>query len=159
MRPLLIGLHVNCRQTQDRRRWDKFSELADKLIEAGCYCIFTGASGDREYVASVVGRVHQHKWCADLSGLFTLKQFILLLKSLDLFITVNTGVMHIAIASKVPTVAIVGGTPASVIAHRDNPRFKFLEDPGLVDYPHYKVRINEITVDEVYSKVREMLTR
>jgi ADP-heptose:LPS heptosyltransferase len=80
-----------------------------------------------------------------MTDLFSLEN---LLKSVPLLITVNTFTMHLGIALGVPTVAIIGGTPASVVAPRDNPKFKYVEN---VD------NINAITVDEVMEKVDELL--
>jgi ADP-heptose:LPS heptosyltransferase len=69
--------------------------------------------------------------------------------------------MHIAVSANIPTVAIVGGTPAFIILpERDN--IKVLEDPELkwwvVDAPHAPrvSRLNEIMPEMVLEKINDL---
>lgn len=64
--------------------------------------------------------------------------------------------MHLGVALKVPTFAIIGGTPASIVAKRSK-NFRYLEDPGLKDYPDFTPKMHEISPEMVYWGVKEML--
>jgi ADP-heptose:LPS heptosyltransferase len=157
---LLIGLHTNSRQTRELRQWDaaKFALLTDALVERhNAKVIFTGTASDGEYVDGIIARVHAQKQaCKGLD--FTLEELGGLFGRLSLFVTINTGPMHIAIAQRTPTVAIIGGTPARVIFPSNNPIFQYIMDPALETWDprplhhRYVPRMQEIEVAEVLRK-------
>ncbi len=149
-----IGIHTVCRQHFDRRRWAKehFVALAQKLIKDGYSVVFTGGKDDVDYVGDIAFRSGGRS----LAGL-TLTQTAAVISRARLFITINTLPMHMAVALNVPTVAIIGGSPARVVYPLDNPRFRYIEDPALRDYepddPWVRnPRLNEITPEEVYRE-------
>ena len=154
---MIIGLHVNCRSTQDLRRWPYFSELADRLIERGAFIVFTGSEADKPYVQEVISKVKRQDKCVDMTDCFTVNELATLLKVFTLFITVNTLTMHLGVATKTKTLAIIGGTPAEVVAPKSSESFQYVEDPALVKYPKYKPMMDKITVDEVLEVVEGML--
>lgn len=164
--PLLIAMHTNCRQDQEQRRWkgDQFAALARRLIaETKCTVLFTGGREDHAYVESIVRTVADPVHARNLAGTLSLIETAALLKRAHLFVTINTGPMHLALAVDVPTVAIVGGTPAAVVCPSGNPLFRFLEDPALRLWdPHAPWQgvapaINSITVAAVFDEVVKLL--
>jgi ADP-heptose:LPS heptosyltransferase len=114
-------------------------------------------------VESLVHRIGDHQHVRNFAGRLSLIEMAALLKRVHLFVTINTGPMHIALALDVPTVAVIGGTPASVVCPRDNPRFQYLEDPALAAWDprspwlRSAPAINSITVDAVFEAVMQML--
>ena len=156
-RDLIIGFHINPRSTQDLRRWPHFSELADKFIEMGAWVIFTGTEQDSAYVRKVISKVKRQDKCIDLTEKLTVNELACWLKVCTLLVTVNSFPMHLGIALGTPTLAIIGGTPADVVAPKDNHKFRYLEDPALVKHPHYKPQMEKITINEVLTVAREML--
>ena len=154
---LTIGLHPNCRQHWNRRRWNGFASLAEKLYNAGASVLLTGSPDDSEYVAEILGEANADKIVCSYIPTSSVMGLARLLKRLDIFVTINTLPMHLAIALKVPTVAIVGGTPASVVCPRNNPRLLYVEDPGLANYPDYRPQIDNIRVGVVIDKIQELI--
>lgn len=154
-----IGIHTACRQHFDRRRWaqEHFVALAQQLIKDGYNVVFTGAKDDVDYVGDIAFRSGGRS----LAGL-NLAQTAAVISRARLFITINTLPMHMAVALNVPTVAIIGGSPARVVYPLDNPRFRYIEDPALRDYdpddPWVRnPRLNEITPEDVYRESLRVL--
>jgi len=131
-----IGLHVNCLHHHKERRWPGayFAKLADMLIEKyNKNIIFTGSRDDHQYVLSVVRQMEYQDKTLVLTGLPFLFSAAII-KLLKVFVTLNTAMLHVAVALKVPTVAIIGRTPASVIVPDYVENIIAIEDPALVDY-------------------------
>jgi ADP-heptose:LPS heptosyltransferase len=164
-RDMLIGFHTNSRQTRELRQWEvpKFAQLADELIKRhGAKILFTGSSSDAEYVEEIIASISARENI--FRGLeFTLEELGALFRRMALFVTINTGPMHIAIAQKTPTVAIIGGTPARVIFPSNNPIFQYIMDPALETWDpkpvkyRYTPRMREIEVADVLAKVEKAL--
>ena len=162
---VVVGIHSNSRQTQNLRRWDqqKFAELSDRIIrEYHAKIIFTGSQPDSEYIDGIIEHIHGKDQV--LRGLqYTVEELGALFQRMNLFITINTGPMHIAIAQKTPTVALIGGTPAHVVFPKNNRHFQYVMDPGLetwdpepVNYS-YMPNMQEISVDAVWRKVQMVM--
>ena len=97
------------------KQWpvERFAEVARRLMaDRDATIVLTGSAADRPLVASVgqglpAGRV------IDVSGALDLPALGALLERLDLFVTGDTGPMHLAHAVGTPVVAIFGpSTPA-----------------------------------------------
>jgi ADP-heptose:LPS heptosyltransferase len=120
----------------EKRRWDKWAELADRILEEqNTEIYFIGTLKQGEYIETVELQMKHHRRSFNLCGCHDIEEIPGVIKEFAL---------------GVPTVAIIGGTPASVVAPRDNPKFKYVEN---VD------NINAITVDEVMEKVEELVGR
>jgi len=93
------------------KRWPEasFSELIDGFSASdGTVGIIFGGPEDRDTAKLVSeGTSTRH---LNLAGSITLRQFMALLKRTGLFVTNDSGPMHIAAALGVPTVAIFGST-------------------------------------------------
>ena len=101
------------------KRWlpERFAEVADQLIEQRqralspgktVRCVIVGGPGEEE-LGQRVGRYMKNQPII-LSGKTTVRQLLVLIKRCTLFLTNDTGPMHIANAFKVPVVAIFGST-------------------------------------------------
>lgn len=88
---------------------DKFARLADRLMtEQGAVVIFTGSAADRELISRIMGRMEQR--ALNWAGETTLKELAALASQADLFITTDTGPMHLAAAAGARVVALFGPT-------------------------------------------------
>ena len=93
------------------KRWfpQRFAAVADRLAERfACPVLLFGSAGDRastEAVQSAAGTA-----LADVAGRTNLSDAIALIACCDLFVTNDSGLMHVAGALGVPTVAIFGST-------------------------------------------------
>lgn len=111
------------------KRWfpERFAAVADWLIsQYDAQALIFGSAGDAPSAAEV--KKNSRYSLIDISGKTNLKEAIALIVSCDLFISNDSGLMHIAGALGVPTVAIFGSTnPAatspigknSVVVHHD----------------------------------------
>ncbi|HEX4592877.1 MAG TPA: lipopolysaccharide heptosyltransferase II [Bryobacteraceae bacterium] len=94
------------------KRWlpERFAEAAGKLARArGASIALFGSAGERSTCEQIAGLLNGHN-VTNYAGRTTLAQFIDLAAGCELFLTNDSGAMHIASALGVPTVAIFGAT-------------------------------------------------
>ncbi|MEW6427170.1 MAG: lipopolysaccharide heptosyltransferase II [Thermodesulfobacteriota bacterium] len=94
------------------KRWpaERYGELAARLAEeSGGSVLVFGTAQDGEAVAVIRGACPA---VIDLTGRTTLSQAMALIARLDLFVTNDSGLMHVAAAAATPLVAIFGSTSA-----------------------------------------------
>ena len=104
----LIGVHAN--GGREIKQWDpaRFAAVARRLIqERGATIVLTGAASDRALVDRVKGLLPPER-VIDVAGDEDLLTVAAILQRLDLFITGDTGPMHIAAAVGTPIVAVFG---------------------------------------------------
>jgi heptosyltransferase-2 len=97
------------------KRWlpERFAEAAGTLATArGASIALFGSKGERELCGEVAQLLNGHQ-VTNYAGQTTLAQFIDLASGCELFLTNDSGSMHIASALGVPTVAIFGATDDS----------------------------------------------
>ena len=114
----LVGLHVSGGRAIKQWPPERFAEVARRLITAaGATIVLTGTAGDRklvDQVASVLPRGTCHR-CRDRFGLLDVAA---ILRRLDLFVTGDTGPMHLAAAVGTPVVAVFGPSDPARYAPR-----------------------------------------
>jgi heptosyltransferase-2 len=94
------------------KRWlpERFAEAAARLAdERGASIALFGSTSERELCDQVAARINRSQ-VVNYAGETTLSQFIELASACELFLTNDSGAMHIASALGVPTVAIFGAT-------------------------------------------------
>ncbi|MDO9565355.1 MAG: lipopolysaccharide heptosyltransferase II [Candidatus Desulfaltia sp.] len=93
------------------KQWfpERYAALSDKIQEVfGAGILLFGGPGDRELGLRISQKM-QHP-PVDLCGKTDLGEAIALIKECDLFITNDSGLMHVAAALDVPLIAIFGST-------------------------------------------------
>ncbi len=93
------------------KRWlpERFAAAADKIIlKYGGRAVIVGGAGDAAAAAAVERAMSSHP--LNLAGKTNLKQLTALIKRCKIFVTNDSGPMHIAAACGVPTVAVFGPT-------------------------------------------------
>ena len=108
VRPLIV---INPVARWRTKLWSeqKFAELADRLIqEKNALIIFTGSSDDRAVIARIVSMMKQE--AENWAGETTLKELAALASLSNLFITTDTGPMHLAAAAGAKVLALFGPT-------------------------------------------------
>jgi lipopolysaccharide heptosyltransferase II len=104
----LIGVHVNGGRESKQWHLDRFARVARELAGArGATIVLTGSDADRPMV-DVVKRDLANVRVVDASGGMDVPTLAALLARLDLFITSDTGPMHLAAAMGTPVVALFG---------------------------------------------------
>jgi lipopolysaccharide heptosyltransferase I len=135
----------------------KFAELADRLIsERNVVVIFTGSHEDGQVNARILAMMDQS--AVNWAGETTLKELAALASLCTVFITTDTGPMHLAAAAGTRVVALFGPTAP----WRTGPfgPSHITVRAGLICSPCFKrtcddnVRcMEEITVDEVMQRI------
>ena len=158
------------------RQWPKerFRELASRILKdgtAGMVVLF-GTEEDREINAYIRGGDPR---ILDLSGKATLEETFFLIRSMNAFVSNDTGPMHIAAAQGIPTLGLFG--PSSPILWapygKGNQHISHGQEvceycpcnvphKGLVPECYLKgdrkdICIRAITVEEVNQAIREMM--
>ncbi len=108
-----IILHAGSGPHNPARRWSPqhFAQVADQLrAETGAQIVIVGGPDDE----GATVRAAMRSAALDLTGQTTLPQLAQLLAGAALFISAESGVMHLAAAAGVPVLAIMGpGNPAA----------------------------------------------
>lgn len=99
-------------QRSELKEWpeDRWRALATELGERGYAIALTGGPADRERTETFARSLPEELDVTDTSGTFALDELLDLLAASACVIAVNTGVMHMAAAVGVPTIALNGPT-------------------------------------------------
>jgi heptosyltransferase-2 len=102
----LVGLHPG--SVWATKRWlpERFAALARGLRAAGLRAVLVGGEGDRE----LCGAVARESGALDWAGRTDLMELKALMGRMALFVTNDSGPMHMATGMGVPTLAIFGPT-------------------------------------------------
>lgn len=103
------------------KRWplEHFALLAERLTAEGLNVVLTGGPGDRASGAKILQNFHRLREKSDavprgrlidLTGETTLRELAALIRSARIFISGDTGPLHIAAALQTPLVAVYGPT-------------------------------------------------
>ncbi len=145
------------------KKWfpERFAAVADRLSgDSGAQMILFGSAGDRESTATVQGSARHP--LIDIAGMTNLKEAIALIARCSLFISNDSGLMHVAGALGVPTIAIFGSTnpvttspvgERSVVIHHDLDCSPCLKPVCPTDFRCMEM----IGVEEVYAAARKLL--
>ena len=107
---LLVGFSLGAAYGT-AKRWlpERFAEVAARLAdERGAQCVFIGSPSE----ASVADEVSKllHGRCINLAGKTSIRELMAIIARCNLFVTNDSGPMHIAAAFDRPIVAIFGST-------------------------------------------------
>jgi lipopolysaccharide heptosyltransferase II len=115
----LVGIHVSGGRAIKQWEPERFAELASRLIRTrGAGIVLTGTTADRPLVDKVAGALAKAA-VIDLAGALDLPTLAAVLERLDVFVTGDTGPMHVAAAVGVPIVAVFGPSDPARYAPRD----------------------------------------
>ncbi len=163
---LIIGLCPGSGGTIIERRWPKerFAELADMLAaKYKTKIIFVGSADEQQLIQDIQRMMHHPS--ASAAG-FTLGQSIALIDCCHVFISNDTGPMHLAAAQGIKTIGLFGPeTPVIFgpfgkfnisIYKNDQPSIKIYE--GVHKRPKEDVMEN-ITIEEVFRAAEKQIRR
>ncbi|AIJ04915.1 glycosyl transferase family protein [Methanocaldococcus bathoardescens] len=108
----IIGIHCGTAETAPWRSWkkEKFAKLIEKLVEDGFYVVLTGSKGDceaNEKVLNLVDNKFKDK-VFNFAGKTNLREFACLLTKFEVFVSNDTGPMHLSAAMGTKTVGLFG---------------------------------------------------
>ncbi len=97
------------------KRWcdDYFAEAADRLLARGYGIAFFGGPMDTELVRTCIAKMKQsdHPAIKIFTGKVSLGELAAMLRRCVLFITTDSGPMHVGVAMHVPVVTMFGASP------------------------------------------------
>ncbi len=146
------------------KQWplDRYARLADKIHEyTGARIVIFGGPNDK-WIGRNISQTVQHH-LVDFSGKTTLNEAMALIEKCSLFITNDSGLMHVAAALNVPLVAIFGSTNA-VATGPLNANSRVVQIP-MECSPCLKPEcpkghfncMDQISVEKVFEVVKEVL--
>jgi len=147
------------------KRWlpDRFAAVADKLKDMfDCQVILLGGKDDWQTAEEVKRRAGSE--LINFSGKTTVREAVYLISQCSLFISNDSGLMHIAGALNIPTVAIFGSTnPVTtspigekiIIVRKEVSCSPCLKETCPTDFRC----MNLITVDDVLSAAQTIMKR
>ncbi len=146
------------------KRWppEYWAALADKLIsQTGAKVIITGSISDLLLAGQIKERMRETPLTG--CGVFNLKQLGALAKKVDLFITADTGPLHIANAvGAKKIIAIFGPTAQKVTGPFPSTNVVILQKDTGCRIPCYKVNcpdshcMRAVTPDDVLAQVKQI---
>ncbi len=103
-----IGLHPCSKYSAKSWKERNFAELSDILAKRyRANIIFTGARKDNSIIEEIVSYMREN--AISFAGKISIGEFVALCKNLSLFVCVDTGPMHLAVAAGIPTIALFSG--------------------------------------------------
>ena len=142
---LLIGLHVGAGKPANRWSLNKYVELIQKLNSIyNCVFYLTGSDSDSEELNFVISnsKVKLHKYLNK-----QIPQVAALIANSNLFITNDTGIMHVAGTTTTPQVSLFGPTNPFNWAPCGKNKI-FLRKSDLID---------DIEIEDVFSACKNLL--
>jgi ADP-heptose:LPS heptosyltransferase len=110
-RPFVM-VNPNASELCLERRWmaDRFAEVVDSLLAENeqLQAVFVGSSNERSYTGGVLARCRPTERTANLAGELSIRSLVEALATAKLFLTVDSGPLHLAALTKTPTVALFG---------------------------------------------------
>jgi heptosyltransferase-2 len=159
----IVSLHPG--SAWPTKRWlpERFSEVCRQLTAMGTKVILVGGPADRELCAAVAEGTGALNWC----GQTTLGELKALMGRVSLFLTNDSGPMHMATACGAPTLALFGPTTRELGFFPYGPGHRVLEKDlacrpcglhGGRSCPEgHFLCMRLISTQEVMRNVREML--
>lgn len=99
------------------KRWlpERFAEVAEWFIkDSGGSVIITGSEADRpiadEIIKAIASEFRSSGYVVDLAGKTTLRELIALISECDIYLSNDSGPMHLAYAVGTPLIALFGST-------------------------------------------------
>jgi ADP-heptose:LPS heptosyltransferase len=95
---------------QPSRRWPRehFVALINQLTREGCKIVLTGSDSEK-HLCGAIAAAAGGRGIADVSGTTTVEQLAALISRCKLYVSNDTGAMHVCVAQGVPGVFLFGG--------------------------------------------------
>lgn len=140
-----------------------YAKLGDRLInQLNAQVVITGTKQDREL--SCIIKKQMTNAIYDLCGKLTIRELASFLSNVDLFISADTGVMHLSAALSTPIIGLFGPTDENLTGPRSNNRVELVRSNNFeCQLPCYNLECKEnkcmqlISVDDVFQRVVEVL--
>jgi ADP-heptose:LPS heptosyltransferase len=169
--PRLVLLNANCSDLIPMRRWaaGNYVEVARRLLDEqpDLWVGLTGAPSEAQAVDAIVAEIGSPR-CVSFAGRTTLRQLLVLYGLAQVLVTNDSGPAHFASLTSIDVITLFGPeTPTlfGVVSERSHPLWAQTAcSPCVSAYTNRVLRCRNnicmqlISVDEVYAKVRQILS-
>ncbi len=162
----VVGIHAGGRKELKRWGKERYAALAGELVSRrNARVFFTGATEDYPLIDGIIKGAG--RGAVNLAGKTDLLTLSALLKRLDVFITNDSSVLHLASAVKCPCVAVFGPSKSNETGPYANPTSRVVEkdfpcretcDEDLCLHGVHNECMSAISVDDVLNAVDYALT-
>lgn len=118
----LIGFCTGAAESARERMWpiENFSYLADYIIEKyNAIIVLVGSKGELELNEELISKIRNRRKVLNLLGKLNIEDLFFIMRKFSLFVTNDTGPMHVAGAAGIPIVALFGPNLPLRYAPRD----------------------------------------
>jgi lipopolysaccharide heptosyltransferase II len=123
----LVGLHPGAQKPFKCWPLKNFAKVGNILCEKlGCRILITGDSREKTLAAKLTAQIKQ---AVSAAGELSLRETASLIEKMDLFVTNDTGPMHMASALGTPTIALFGPTDPALCGPYWNDRCWVIAKP------------------------------
>lgn len=166
---VIVGITPGVAESSKNRMWfeERFSDLADRIIDQlNCSVVFIDGPGNEKVVNKVISLMKRKPF--NSMGLFTLKETFYLISKCNIFISNDTGPMHVAASQGCMTIGLFGpNTPVlwaplgkgNVAIYKTKLEPAILNDKGIFREGNREGYMGCISVDDVFEKVKECLRK
>ncbi len=164
----IIGMTVTSAGTAKWRRWSarNFANLADKLIEKhNAIVLLPDTTNQHKYIENIIEQMNNKKAVYNLAGKFSLKQLFRLTERCNIYISNDTGPLHISAAQRTDTIGLFGpNTPVRYAPYGKNNLSLYKSKEAPVINPHlgsFKLPsqnwMEKITVNDVFRNAEKLI--
>lgn len=107
----LLGIYCSSEHSVPERRWDRYGELIPEILKKyPDACIFLTGAGkiDERANADLLEDLRAKERVVDTCNMFSFKEFACFLKQLDIYVSNDSGPMHVAAAMGTKTIGLFG---------------------------------------------------
>ncbi|HOY31093.1 MAG TPA: glycosyltransferase family 9 protein [Bacteroidales bacterium] len=163
----IIGITPGVAESSKNRMWfeERFAELSDRLIrELDAEVVFIDSQANADTVTRIILLMNQQP--LNTQGLFSLKETFYLISKCDVYISNDTGPMHIAAAQGCRTIGLFGpNTPVlwgpygsgNISIYKTPLEPAIQNDKGIFKNVNRDGYMGPITVEDVFDAVKKCL--
>ncbi|MCX6251656.1 MAG: glycosyltransferase family 9 protein [Bacteroidetes bacterium] len=163
----IVGITPGVAESSKNRMWyeERFAELADRIIDyLDCDVIFIDSPDNKKIMDGVIALMKQKP--VNTLGIFTLRETFHLISKCTVFISNDTGPMHIAAAQGCRTIGLFGpNTPVlwgpygtgNIAIYKTLLKPAIQNDKGIFREGDREGYMGGISVDDVFEAVKECL--
>lgn len=149
---LWIGFQVGSRLKKKEWPAERFVELGQRCAQQYDARIFVFGSPDEKMLVNSIAAKVPNSICV-IGPSVTLRSAMALISDMDGFVTNDTGPMHVALAERIPTVALFGYTPIYSCGHYTTQKHvRAIKSPSDGDDA-----MEEISVETAWNALNELL--
>jgi heptosyltransferase-2 len=161
---LLVGVHPGAAYGE-AKRWipERFAAVLERLQKPGRRLLLFGGPGEEPFAEEISMKVHHPP--INLVGKTTVTEALGLISQCHLFLSNDSGLMHVAAALGIPQVALFGSTDPQKTAPL-NERAVVIRPEGIGCTPCFKPScpldlkcMKAITTDEVFAAAEGLLQK